>query len=292
MKRKRYSVEQIVAAVRQHDLGVSAADIARKLGIAEQTFYRWKKQYGGLEASEVRELKQLREENARLKRLVADLSLDKVMFQDIASKKMVGAPQRRSAVRYLAGRYSVSERRGCEVTGTARSTFQYQSTRPSQDALRQRIRDLARSRIRYGYKRIHVLLKRQGIHVNKKRVYRLYCQEGLQLRPRRPRRHVSAASRQPPRAKPRAPNVAWSMDFVSDQTSDGQRFRALTVVDVFTRECPGHRAGQELTKHRCRQGAQSDRQERWNAPKRIYCDNGSEFVGRLVDLWAYANGVD
>ena len=87
MKRKRYSVEQIVGAVRQHDLGVSAADIARKLGIAEQTFYRWKKQYGGLEASEVRELKQLREENARLKRLVADLSLDKVMLQDIASKK-------------------------------------------------------------------------------------------------------------------------------------------------------------------------------------------------------------
>ena len=87
MKRKRYSVEQIVAAVKQHELGVSVADIARKLGIAEQTFYRWKKQYGGLEASEVRELKQLREENLKLKRLVADLSLDKVMLQDLASKK-------------------------------------------------------------------------------------------------------------------------------------------------------------------------------------------------------------
>lgn len=87
MKRKRYSVEQIVAAVKQHELGVSATDIARKLGIAEQTFYRWKKQYGGLEAAEVRELKQLREENARLKRLVADLSLDKVMLQDVAAKK-------------------------------------------------------------------------------------------------------------------------------------------------------------------------------------------------------------
>ena len=87
MKRKRFSVEQIVAAVKQHDLGVSAPDIARKLGIAEQTFYRWKKQYGGLEAAEVRELKQLREENARLKRLVADLSLDKVMLQEVASKK-------------------------------------------------------------------------------------------------------------------------------------------------------------------------------------------------------------
>ena len=121
---------------------------------------------------------------------------------------MVGASQRRSAVRYLAGRYSVSERRGCEVTGTARSTFQYKSRRPSQEVLRQKIRDLALSRVRYGYKRIHVLLKRQGIQVNKKRVYRLYCQEGLQLPPRRPRRHVSAATRQPPRTKPRAPNVA------------------------------------------------------------------------------------
>ena len=87
MRRKRYSVEQIVAAVKQHELGTSAADISRKLGIAEQTFYRWKKHYGGLEPEEVRELKQLRDENTKLKRLVADLSLDKVMLQDIASKK-------------------------------------------------------------------------------------------------------------------------------------------------------------------------------------------------------------
>jgi len=87
MKRKRYSVEQIVAAVKQHELGTSAADMSRKLGIAEQTFYRWKKHYGGLEPAEVRELKQLRDENTKLKRLVADLSLDKVMLQDIASKK-------------------------------------------------------------------------------------------------------------------------------------------------------------------------------------------------------------
>jgi putative transposase len=87
MKRKRYSVEQIVAAVKQHELGTPAADIARKLGIAEQTFCRWRKQYGGLEPGEVRELRQLREENAKLKKLVADLSLDKLMLQDIASKK-------------------------------------------------------------------------------------------------------------------------------------------------------------------------------------------------------------
>lgn len=87
MKRKRYSVEQIVAAVKQHELGTPVAEIVRKLGIAEQTFYRWKKQYGGLEPDQARELKQVKDENARLKKIVADLSLDKAMLQDIAAKK-------------------------------------------------------------------------------------------------------------------------------------------------------------------------------------------------------------
>ena len=87
MARKRHSVEQITAAVKQHELGMPVADITRKLGIAEATFYRWKKEYGGLEPSQVRELKQLRDENAKLKRIVADLSLDKAMLQDIAGKK-------------------------------------------------------------------------------------------------------------------------------------------------------------------------------------------------------------
>lgn len=91
MKRKRYSVEQIVVAVKQHELGTPAAEIARKLGIAEQTFCRWKREYGGLEPGQVRELRQLREENAKLKKIVADLSLDKAMLTDIAKKSGEGA---------------------------------------------------------------------------------------------------------------------------------------------------------------------------------------------------------
>ena len=87
MKRKRYSVEQITAALKQHELGLSAADIARKLGIAEQTFYKWKKHYGGLEASQIRELKQLQEENAKLKRLLADSLLDQAALKDLLSRK-------------------------------------------------------------------------------------------------------------------------------------------------------------------------------------------------------------
>lgn len=90
MKGKRHSVEQIVAVLKQAELGMPVAEVVRKMGISEQTFYRWKKHYGGLESDEVRELKELREENARLKRAVADLTLDKVMLQDVLSKKWPG----------------------------------------------------------------------------------------------------------------------------------------------------------------------------------------------------------
>ena len=90
MNRKRYSVEQIVAVLKQAELGLPVGDLIRQIGISEQTFYRWKKQYGGLEPSQVRELKQVSEENARLKKLVAELSLDKAVLQDVLSKKFPG----------------------------------------------------------------------------------------------------------------------------------------------------------------------------------------------------------
>ena len=90
MKRKRFSVEQIVAILKQAELGLPVADLIRQVGISEQTFYRWKKQYSGWELTQVRELKQLSEENARLKKLVADLSLDKAVLQDVLSKKFPG----------------------------------------------------------------------------------------------------------------------------------------------------------------------------------------------------------
>ena len=128
----------------------------------------------------------------------------------------------------------------------SRSTQRYVSRRPSQDALRLRIRELARSQVRYGYRRIQVLLKRERIQVIKKRVYRLYCEEGLQLCARRPRRHVTADTRRSPAARPLVPNVAWSMDLVSDQTAAGARFRALTVVDSFIRDCLAIEPGQKL----------------------------------------------
>ena len=157
----------------------------------------------------------------------------------------------------------MSERRGCAALGVGRSGVRYRSTKPDQAPLRMRICDLAKSRVRYGYFQIYILLRREGWRVNHKRVHRLYRDEGLSLRLKRPRRHVSAAHRERQPAALR-PNERWSMDFVSDALFDGRRLRALTVVDAFTREALAIEVDQGIK---------------------------GEQVVAVVGRWAYENGV-
>lgn len=127
MKQKRFTVEQIVAVLKQADAGVPLAELLRRVGVSELTFYRWKKQYVGLEVDQVRQLKQLQEENTRLKQLVADLTLDE----------------------YLHGNCRVSERRACRVARMNRATFRYPSYRDPRTELRMRIREVAQARVRW-----------------------------------------------------------------------------------------------------------------------------------------------
>lgn len=202
----------------------------------------------------------------------------------------MSVPQRKAVARYLLSHYKVSQRRVCKLAKISSKALRYIPRRPPQDALRRRIVELAHSRVRYGYKRIHVLLKREGVHINRKRVHRLYCLEGLQLRAKRPKRNVSAATREPPKCPATVPNEAWSMDFVADQFVNGRRFRALTIVDVFTRECLAVEPGARLTSEDVVRVANRITKER-GAPRRVYCDNGSEFAGHLFDLWAYGKHV-
>jgi putative transposase len=197
--------------------------------------------------------------------------------------------RRRDLVAHVQATHGTSERRSCVALGVDRSSVRYISVKPDQAPLRLRIHDLARTRVRYGYYRIYILLRREGWFVNHKRVYRLYREDGLSLRLKRPRRHVSAASRerQPPAA---APNQLWSMDFVSDALFDGRRLRALTVVDAHTREAlaidvdqgiKGEQVVEAVTRIAALRGA----------PKAIRVDNGPEFVSKALDRWAYENGV-
>jgi putative transposase len=189
----------------------------------------------------------------------------------------------------MRGVWQVSIRRACGVLRFRRSTYHYKSRRPSQAALRKRIREIAETRTRYGYRRIHVLLEREGWQVNHKRVYRLYIEEGLQIRNKRPKRKVAAKLRED-RHPPTAPNEVWSMDFLSDQLFNGSKIRVLAIVDAFSRLSPAIDVRQ-----RYRGSDVVDTLERVTAiygmPKTIRLDNGPEFISRDLDLWAWSNGV-
>jgi len=197
--------------------------------------------------------------------------------------------RRRPVVMYLVGAYRVSERHACGLVMLPRATHRYQSSREPLTELRLRMRELAQTRIRYGYRKIRVLLIREGWTVGKKLVYRLYREEGLglRMRPKR-RRTVSEHTRQKPRVA--GPNQVWSLDFVADELAGGRRFRALTVVDVYTRECLAIEVGQSLKGYDVVRVLQQIAGER-GMPQMLFCDNGSEFTSQVLDLWAYHNQV-
>jgi putative transposase len=168
------------------------------------------------------------------------------------------------------------------------STCYYRSRAKDQSALRIRLRDLAQVRVRYGYRRLHILLRREGWKVNHKRVYRLYRQEGLSLRIKRNKKLVSAARVETP--QPSAPNEVWSMDFVADGLSNGQAFRALTLVDNYSRESLAIEADFSLTGKRVVEVLEQAARHN-GKPRVIKCDNGPEFISRAVDEWAYRKVV-
>jgi putative transposase len=186
-------------------------------------------------------------------------------------------------------RYSVSERRACRLVGIGRSTQRYRPrARADDQPLRQRLRDLAAVRPRFGYRRLHVLLRREGVIINHKRIERLYREEGLAVR-RRTRKRVARDGRGRA-AVPGRPNQQWGVDFVSDALAWGRRIRLFTVVDIFTREAlaievdtslPGGRVVRVLERLALERGV----------PDEIVLDNGPELAGKALDQWAYERGV-
>jgi putative transposase len=186
--------------------------------------------------------------------------------------------------------YRLGQRRACRALEVARSSVQYIGRRPPQTALRRRLREITEIRVHYGYRRVYVLLRREGWRVNHKRVYRLYREEGLGLRRRRPKRRRAASSRLS-RPTVTQPNERWTMDFMSDALANGQKLRVLTVVDAYTRECLAldvgvHFRGHDVARVLTRLGATR------GLPAVIQCDNGTEFTSRALDQWAWASKVE
>jgi putative transposase len=196
---------------------------------------------------------------------------------------MVTPVAKRQAVAHLCQTFEVSQRRACQVTGADRTSVRYRSVRPDDGALRMRLRELAAARRRFGYRRLLILLRREGALVNHKKLRRLYAEERLQVRRRGGRKR--ALGTRAPIALPLGPNQRWSLDFVSDTLTDSRRFRILAVVDDFTREClalvadtsiSGIRVGRELDAVIARRGR----------PQTIVSDNGTELTSMAILRWS------
>jgi len=196
---------------------------------------------------------------------------------------MVRPAAKREAVAYLREHFQMSERRACSVLAADRKMIRYVSRRPPETELRERLRDLANERRRFGYRRLFILLRREGEASGINRIYRLYREEGLGVRKRKGRKRAIGV-RAPILVEAR-PNARWSLDFVHDQMANGRRFRILNVVDDITHEClasipdtsiSGHRVARELT-------ALIERRGR---PGMIVSDNGTELTSHAIFAWA------
>jgi putative transposase len=178
------------------------------------------------------------------------------------------------------GAFHISRLRACKLIRLGRSTFYWRSRARDQTPLRMRLRELAEVRQRFGYRRLHVLLRREGWKVNAKRVYRLYRLEGLGVRTKKRKKRGSHLRVVP--SPPTRPNERWCMDFVQDSLIDGRKFRALTVVDVFTRECLAVHADSSLSGSKVAAILDGVAQQRGHASQ-ITVDNGTEFFSKAME---------
>ena len=203
---------------------------------------------------------------------------------------MVGPARRRDLAHYFRDDFNMSERQACRVAGLWRTTLRYVRRRDEPNGLRQRLVDLAAERPRFGYPKLHTLLGREGLRFNRKRIYRLYREEKLQLRRRKRRKRAAAAPR---RAIPLPdhPHRRWSMDFMSDSLRTGQSLRTLNVVDDCTRQCTAIEVDTSITGIRVARTLDKAAQT-YGLPQAIVVDNGPEFTSRALDQWAYERGVE
>lgn len=235
MKRSRFSEEQIIGILKKHEAGVSVGDLCRKHGVSDASIYNWKARFGGMDVTEAR-----RPEGAGGREHAPEAAFGRrharqCRVEGPCGKEMVTPAAKRKAVARLKEGFGMSKRRACKAIGCCRMTVRYQTSRPDDREVRERMKAIAQERRRFGYRRLLVMLRREGLVVNHKKLFRLYREEKLAVRRRGGRKR--AIGTRAPMLVPLRPDECWSLDFVSDQLTDGRRFRILAVVDDCTRQC-------------------------------------------------------
>jgi len=227
MARRRHTPEQIIRKLRGVDRlvgeGAYVGDVARHREVSEQTCHRWRNQFGGMKADDAKRLKDLERENARLKRIVADKELRDRRAPGDQPGKLVGPSGRRRAVEMLQSRLGLSQRRACAIVGQHRSTQRHTPAVPDPDReLCDRLRRFAKRHPRWGYRRAHAVLHREGWAVNRKKIQRLWREEGLRVPPkRRKRQRLGTSTTGCGRLRAERPDHVWALDYQFDVTATG-----------------------------------------------------------------------
>ena len=290
MSRRRHTPEQIITALREAEVGLANGKtvgmVSRELGISEQTYYRWRQEFGGMKVDQARRFKELEKENARAKASGGEPDGGQADPGGSDQGKLLSPERRRRCVMHVRQRLGASERHACHVLGQPRSTQRRVKKLPGdEEALRTDVIRLASRFGRYGYRQITNLLRIEGWEVNHKRVERIWRQEGLKVPRRQPKRgRLWLNDGSCIRLRPLHKNHVWSYDFVSTRTHDGRALKLLTVLDEYTRQCLAIKVGRKTRAHDVLE-VLTDLFARHGPPEHLRSDNGPEFTAKLVRRW-------
>jgi hypothetical protein len=286
MPKKRHSAEEIIGKLREVEVLVgrsgSLGEAIRSVGVTEQTYYRWRKEYAGLRLDQAKRLWELERENAAAQ---SGRRSDLGQAHPVGGcqGKLLSPARRRAAIEHVRLLYPISERRACSVLRQHRST-QRKASRTGDDeaALTADIVELAKRHGRYGYRRITALLRDAGWSVNHKWVERIWRREGLKVPAKQPRRRcLWLADGSCIWLRPQHPGHVWAYDFVEDRTHDGRKLRILTVIDEYTRECQAPPVGRQLRGDDVL-ATLTELFVAHGPPEHIRSDQGSEFTANVV----------
>ncbi|ULR31940.1 IS3 family transposase [Dickeya fangzhongdai] len=288
MRKARFTEHQIIAVLKSVEAGRTVKDVCREAGISEASYYNWKAKFGGMEASDIKKMKDLEDENRRLKQMFADLSLECRALKDVIEKKPLKPAIKRELVSYLTAQFTMSIRQACRTLSLSRTVYFYQPDTRRDEPVIQALTDMAERYPRYGFKKLFQKLRRQGHAWNHKRVHRIYCL--LKLNFRRKGKQRLPVRDPAPLATPEHLNQSWSVDFMHDALVCGRRFRTFNVVDDFNREVlaieidlniPAQRVVRVLDRIVANRGY----------PLKMRMDNGPELVSLTLAQWAEEHGV-
>ncbi|UXI02584.1 IS3 family transposase [Photobacterium sp. TY1-4] len=290
MKKSRYTDSQILAILKQAEAGTPVPELCREHGMSSATFYKWRAKYGGMDASLMTRLKELEDENRRLKKMYAEERLKAEVIKDAMGKKVVKPCERRLLAQHSVARFSISIRKACRWFGISETGYRYQPKMATENAeIAQWLVTLTSEQSDWGFGLCFDYLRNvKGFLWNHKRVYRIYCELALNLRIR-PRRRLNRNKPEPLKEPTRADQV-WSLDFMHDQLSDGRNYRLLNIIDDFRREGIAIEAGFSLPALRVIRVLEQLLEWR-DTPVAIRCDNGPEFISHEFTAWAKRKGI-